>query len=85
MKRQFIISSELFQGFKMEIDDEEMTSMDDIIKKIQTRLIHDMEQIGLNYLMEQAIKRKFHHHSYHFIDILQNNDPNKIWYICDHC
>jgi hypothetical protein len=49
MRRKFVISSDLFQGFSVELNDENIISMDDIIRNVQIKLINDMKELFVNF------------------------------------
>ena len=82
--RVFIASSELFSGFKTEIQLTEVESIEDIIKIFRSNLNNVLERNHLEILVNKLNDCSFHIHSYSIEDILTSTNET-VFYICDHC
>ena len=82
--RTFIASSELFSGFKVEINIQSIDTVDHIIKIFTDELKTVLKKYNFEILLESVNVKKFHVHS-HTLEqtLISNND--EIIYICDHC
>lgn len=85
MIRTFCISSELFQGFKVDVDIDEMESMENIINYVKNSLCVELEKLQLERLVSKLNKTNFCHHGYDIMDVLVSEKNDRIWYLCDHC
>ena len=75
-------SSEIFDGFEIEIDIRYVDNLNDIIHQFKEKLSSILKKNNLIYLFNLSMKNNWHIHSTIFEDILLNNN---IIYICDHC
>ena len=75
-------SSEIFDGFEIEIDIRYIDNFNDIIHQFKKKLSSILKNNNLIYLSNLSMKNNWHIHSTTFEDILLNNN---IIYICDHC
>ena len=75
-------SSEIFDGFEIEIDIRYIDNFNDIIHQFKKKLSSILKNNNLIYLFNLSKKNNWHIHSTTFEDILLNNN---IIYICDHC
>ena len=82
--RTFIASSELFSGFKMEINIQSIDTIDNIIKIFTDELKSILKKYNFEILLESVNVKKFHVHSHTLEQILISN-KDEIIYICDHC
>jgi predicted transcriptional regulator len=82
--RTFIASSELFSGFKMEINIQSIDTIDNIIKIFTDELKSILKKYNFEILLESVNVKKFHVHSHTLEQILISNN-DEIIYICDHC
>ena len=82
--RTFIASSELFSGFKVEINIQSIDTVDHIIKIFTDELKTVLKKYNFEILLESVNVGKFHVHSHTLEQILISN-KDEIIYICDHC
>ena len=82
--RIFIASSELFSGFKVEINIQSIDTVDHIIKIFTDELKTVLKKYNFEILFESVNVKKFHVHSHTLEQILISN-KDEIIYICDHC
>ena len=82
--RTFIASSELYSGFRVNIDIRYINTLDDIVKIFLDELKLVLKQNNFEVLLEKVVDKEFHIHSYTLEDILTSN-PDHIFYICNHC
>ena len=82
--RTFIASSELFSGFKMDINIQSIDTIDNIIKIFTDELKSILKKYNFEILLESVNVKKFHVHSHTLEQILISN-KDEIIYICDHC
>ena len=82
--RTFIASSELFSGFKVEINIQSIDNVDHIIKIFTDELKTVLKKYNFEILLESVNVGKFHVHSHTLEQILISN-KDEIIYICDHC
>ena len=82
--RTFIASSELFSGFKVEINIQSIDTLDHIIKIFTDELKTVLKKYNFEILLESVNVKKFHVHSHTLEQILILN-KDEIIYICDHC
>jgi hypothetical protein len=84
-KRTFIASSELFSGFKVEIQITRVDSINEIINYFVNELTTVLEENNFENLLSKLNNNKlFHIHGVSIEDILTSN-PDHIFYLCDHC
>ena len=76
-------SSDLFGGFKYNLDTNEVDSIEEIIALAVYRLRTTLQTSNFEILVEKVDKTKWHIHSHTFEDVLLK-DNDTIW-ICDHC
>ena len=82
--RTFIASSELYSGFRVNIDIRYINTLDDIVKIFLDELKLVLKQNNFEVLLEKVVDKEFHIHSYTLEDILTSN-PDHIFYVCNHC
>ena len=82
--RTFIASSELFSGFKVEINIQSIDTLDHIIKIFTDELKTVLKKYNFEILLESVNVKKFHVHSHTLEQILISN-KDEIIYTCDHC
>jgi hypothetical protein len=87
--RTFIISAELFWGYKCQVDLDKVENLDDICKYVIKQLTNDLLSKNL-VVLEEILNNKrghpkldFHVHDVEFGDILLS-DPDKEFYVCSH-
>ena len=82
--RTFIASSELYSGFRVNIDIRYINTLDDIVKIFLDEMKLVLKQNNFEVLLEKIVDKEFHIHSYTLEDILTSN-PDHIFYVCNHC
>ena len=82
--RTFIASSELYSGFRVNIDIRYVNTLDDIVKIFLDEMKLVLKQNNFEVLLEKIVDKEFHIHSYTLEDILTSN-PDHIFYVCNHC
>ena len=82
--RTFIASSELYSGFRVNIDIRYINTLDDIVKIFLDELKLVLKQNNFEVLLEKVVDKEFHIHSYTLEDVLTSN-PDHIFYVCNHC
>ena len=82
--RTFEASSNLFSGFRVDINITKIDTLDDIVIKFVDKLNRVLELNNLLILVEELKKCKFHIHNFTLEDILTSNEED-IFYVCDHC
>ena len=82
--RTFIASSELYSGFRVNIDIRYINTLDDIVKIFLDEMKLVLKQNNFEVLLEKVVDKEYHIHSYTLEDILTSN-PDHIFYICNHC
>ena len=82
--RTFIASSELYSGFRVNIDIRYVNTLDDIVKIFLDEMKLVLKQNNFEVLFEKIVDKEFHIHSYTLEDVLTSN-PDHIFYVCNHC
>lgn len=85
MKVKFELSSQLFQGYKFEIEKDKIESLDQVAQSLKHNLMEDLKMMNLVYLYDSLLHKTFHHHNYNIMDVFHSEDPHKVWYICESC
>ena len=83
-QRLFVISSDIFSGFRTRVSLYEISTIEDIIHIVKNNLFNVLKENNLTNLIEEYNKKNFHIHSYTIEDILISKSED-IFYICDHC
>ena len=82
--RTFVASSELFSGFRVEIDIRYIDTLDNIVKIFLDELKLVLKQNNFEVLLEKIVDKEFHIHSHTLEQILTSN-PDEIFFVCNHC
>lgn len=82
--RTFQISDELFSGYSIQIDLDEIDNMKQIIDRIVNSLRNILKKNKLEILEIKLNKKNFHIHDVTFEQILLSQ-PNEVFWICSHC
>ena len=82
--KNIFISDECFRGFSIIVSIHNFSSIQDLTIYIKDMLIANLKVINLVNLIEKAKNMSLHHHTYKFINEL-NEDPNDIIYLCSCC
>jgi len=83
--RKFILSCDLFGGYKIDINIDECNDFDDIILLGINSLKKTLTKNNFEFLLDKLNKIKYHIHDFTFVDILMETDITMIYYICGHC
>lgn len=87
LQRTFQFSSDLFWGYRVNVDLSQFNDIDGII----TYCIDDIKKMltthNLQILLEKLNERTFHVHSHenNIQELIENTDSDTIIYVCDHC
>jgi hypothetical protein len=82
--RNFIVSSELFSDYNIDICLYDISTIDDIIDIMKKKLLEDLKKLNLNLLCDIVDRTNFHIHNFNIEDILTSK-PDSRFFICDHC
>ena len=80
--QKFVFSSELFQGFIVNIDVRDFNTIDEVIQVATTMLSSTLINNNLTLLAQRVFKAHWHIHHISLHDLVQNAPA--IVYICEH-
>jgi hypothetical protein len=85
--RMFQVSSDLFWGYRVEVNLSHFENLKDAIAYVKNDLKTFLSSRNLQFLLEKVEEVRFHVHSpyYTINNILELTTPDTIVYICDHC
>ena len=83
-KRLFVASSELFSGFKVNIDVRYIDTLDDIVIFFLSELKIVLKANNFENLLNKIVDKEFHIHSYTLEQILTSNQDDT-FFVCNHC
>jgi len=84
-KRIFVASSEIFSGFKVEIDIRMVETRQDIVDIFIGELKSVLKKYNFEILLEKMnYENKWHIHSHTMEEILTSNGEDT-FYVCNHC
>ena len=81
--RTFQLSDDLFWGFSIKLDLDEIESIEEVFVLMKVRLKNFLKKGNLEILVEKLDKKVFHCST--LGKILVDTDENTIIYICSHC
>ena len=83
--RTFIASSEIFSGFKVQIDIRRINTLQDIVDIFLTELKKVLELNNFEVLLDKLkYGNSWHIHTHTLEQILIGNS-NSVYYVCNHC
>lgn len=82
--RTFEASSNLFSGFRVDINITKIDTLDDIVIKYVDKLKRVLELNNFIVLLEELDRKNFHIHTHTLESILTSNEDD-LFYVCDHC
>jgi len=83
--RTFIASSEIFSGFKIDIDIRTINNLQDIVDIFLTELKKILELNNFEVLLDKLkYGNSWHIHTHTLEEILIGNS-NSVYYVCNHC
>lgn len=82
--RTIVLSHELFQGFSINTNLHEFSSIKELCDYLKQQLIAHLTILNLSNLVVIANNMKLHHHDCMFIDELRKQESDII-YLCSHC
>ena len=83
--RTFIASSEIFSGFKIDIDIRRINTLHDIVDIFLTELKKVLELNNFEVLLDKLkYGNSWHIHTHTLEQILIGNS-NSVYYVCNHC
>jgi len=84
-KRIFVASSEIFSGFKVEVDIRMVETRQDIVDIFIGELKSVLKKNNFEVLLEKVkYENKWHIHSHTMEEILTSNCEDT-FYVCNHC
>jgi hypothetical protein len=85
--KTFQVSSDLFWGYRVQVDVTRFDSVAAIIDYIKSDMRRFLSSKNLQNLVEKLNATKFHiHHPFDtYSELLNHPDRNMIIYVCDHC
>jgi len=81
---KFILSDELFQGFSVSLDKDDIESLEHVASCVAEKLKSELEKLHLEYLRDRLKQKNFHIHDFSLMDLLQGDD-NATYYVCSGC
>jgi hypothetical protein len=84
MIKTFIISSELFWGWKSSLNTSKYNTHEKIIKKVKDDLKEFLNSRNLLELVKKVDEMTLHIHN-EMHDIIHEDNPLGPFYLCDHC
>ena len=82
--RTFVASSELFSGFRANINIQYIDTLEDIVKIFVNELKFVLTNHNFEILLESLNSSNFHIHSHTLEQILTSN-KDEIFFVCNHC
>ena len=79
--RKFVSSSDIFQGFELELDIRQYENIEEIINSFHKELLSVLKKYNLENLYQKCYSSKMHIHTHTFEEILLNKEGSI--YICD--
>ena len=84
-KRTFVASSEIFSGYKVDIDIRRIETLEDIVEIF----IRDLKSVLKKYNLEALLDKlnygnEWHIHTHTLEEILTSN-VDELFYVCNHC
>lgn len=85
--RTFQLSSDLFWGYRVNVDVGNFDCITSIIDYIKSDVRQFLLSRNLQMLVEKLDMCRFHIHSPYdeYYDLLQKTDERTVIYVCDHC
>lgn len=83
--RTVAISDTDFSHFQTTVDLDDVESIEDIILTVTDRLKNMLANNNLVSLSDRVDRRTWHVHDYTIVDMLTDNNVDKVYYVCSHC
>lgn len=82
-KRLFIISDDVFGGYRIDVDIDEYNDLSEIVNFVVVNLCISLKNLNLEVLVRKCGEVNFHIHDVTFVEILM--EENRDFYVCGHC
>jgi hypothetical protein len=83
--RTFIASSEIFSGFKINIDIRTINNLQDIVDIFLIKLKKVLELNNFEVLLDKLKYGNSWHIHTHTLEQILIGDSNSVYYVCNHC
>ena len=83
--RTFIASSEIFSGFKINIDIRTINNLQDIVDIFLIKLKRVLELNNFEVLLDKLKYGNSWHIHTHTLEQILIGDSNSVYYVCNHC
>jgi len=83
--RTFIASSEVFSGFKINIDIRTINNLQDIVDIFLIKLKKVLELNNFEVLLDKLKYGNSWHIHTHTLEQILIGDSNSVYYVCNHC
>ncbi len=83
--RTFIASSEIFSGFKINIDIRTINNLQDIVDIFLIKLKKVLELNNFEVLLDKLKYGNSWHIHTHTLEQILIGDYNSVYYVCNHC
>ena len=83
--RTFIASSEIFSGFKIDIDIRTINNLQDIVDIFLIKLKKVLELNNFEVLLDKLKYGNSWHIHTHTLEQILIGDSNSVYYVCNHC
>ena len=83
--RTVAISDTDFSHFQTTVDLDDVESIEDIILTVTDRLKNMLANNIFVSLSDRVDRRTWHVHDYTIVDMLTDNNVDKVYYVCSHC
>jgi ribosomal protein S15P/S13E len=80
--RKFKISDVQFQGFQVNLDMDNIDTLEDICNGVKNALVTHLQENQFEILVSRARNIKFHIHDHQFGDILIKDED--VFWVCSH-
>ena len=83
--RTVALSDTDFSHFQTNVDLDEVDSIDDVISYVTNQLKSILTENNLVSLSERFDRHEWHVHDYTIVDMLTDDDVDRVYYVCSHC
>ena len=83
-QRTVALSCPTFSHYTTVVDLDLADSIEEVIGQVVGSLKTYLDKVNLVILSETLEKMRFHVHDYTFEDMLLDDDPKKVYYLCNH-
>jgi len=83
--RTVALSDTDFSDFQTKVDLDEVDSIEDVISYVTNQLKSILTENNLVSLSERVDRHAWHVHDYTIVDMLTDDDVDRVYYVCSHC